>query len=83
LGQALRIPCYEGWSPVLLTYCGFVRPIRGVVQVARTLGASAVGKQRLLQPQSGYRYSNRVVGGASLVAFSVLLRSERSAPVIA
>ena len=66
---------------MLLTYCGFVRPIRGVVQVAKSQVSCGVSNEQLAEPQDGYRYSNWVASGASLVAFSDLLRSERSARV--
>jgi hypothetical protein len=81
LGQALRIPCYRGSGLMRLTYRGLGRPIRGVVQVARSVGATAVGNRRLAQRRSGYRYSNGVASGASLKALNVLLRSDRSTRV--
>jgi hypothetical protein len=58
LGKALRIPCYRGWGPVRLTYGGFERQIRGVLQVAKFEMESTGAAQLLTQTASKYRYSD-------------------------
>jgi hypothetical protein len=55
LSEAVRIPCYKGLELVHLTYRGFVRQIREVLQVAMT-HSSYAGKLLPTLASNRYRY---------------------------
>jgi len=76
LGKALRIPCYEGLSPVRLTYSGFVRQIRGVLGVAMPQIPSTVGRRLLPRLSIGYQYLFGRTIGVSISGSGTQLREK-------
>lgn len=64
-----------------LTYRGLGRPIRGVVQVAKSQVSGADGKGWLSQTASQYHYPTSSTSGVPLERFNALLQTKTGARV--